>query len=303
MKKVCVVGSINMDIFLRVESIPVIGETVLAREIFYGRGGKGENQAIAMSRLGCDVEMIGCVGDDENGKILLEKLKSDGVGVCGVEVVNFASGTAYINVDDKGNNNIIVHPGANHKLGFEMIEAHADIIKNSDIAVFQLEIPVDVVKKTIEICHKNKICVILNPAPAVLEFDYEMLRYVDYLIPNETELELIAKEKVNEKNIVEVCKKILEKGVKNLIVTLGEKGSILVNEKGYKKFDIIEVDVKNTTGAGDSFIGGFVKGLLDEKNIEEAVLYATKVSALTVTKKGASESFPSIDEVNSFKIG
>ena len=95
----------------------------------------------------------------------------------------------------------------------------------------------------------------------------------------------------------------MEKGVKNLIVTLGEKGSILVNEKGYKKFDIIEVDVKDTTGAGDSFIGGFVKGLLDEKNIEEAVLYATKVSALTVTKKGASESFPSIDEVNSFKIG
>ena len=150
-----------------------------------------------------------------------------------------------------------------------MIEAHADIIKNSDIAVFQLEIPVDVVKKTIEICHKNKICVILNPAPAVWEFDYEMLRYVDYLIPNETELELIAKEKVNEKNIVEVCKKILEKGVKNLIVTLGEKGSILVNEKGYKKFDIIEVDVKDTTGAGDSFIGGFVKELLNEKNIRE----------------------------------
>ena len=92
MKKVCVVGSINMDIFLRVESIPVIGETVLAREIFYGRGGKGENQAIAMSRLGCDVEMIGCVGDDENGKILLEGLKSDSVGVCGVEVVNFCIG-------------------------------------------------------------------------------------------------------------------------------------------------------------------------------------------------------------------
>lgn len=303
MKKVCVVGSINMDIFLRVENIPVIGETVLAKEIFYGRGGKGENQAIAMRKLGCDVEMIGCVGDDENGRILLEGLKSDGVGISGVEVVNFASGTAYINVDDRGNNNIIVHPGANHKLSFEMIKSHMDIIKNSDIAVFQLETPVDVVKKTIEICHKNKICVILNPAPAVRDFDYEMLSYVDYLIPNETELELIAKEKVNEKNIVEVCKKILEKGVKNLIVTLGEKGSILVNEKGYKKFDIIEVDVKDTTGAGDSFIGGFVKGLLDEKNIEEAILYATKVSALTVTKNGASESFPNIDEVNSFKIG
>lgn len=297
MKKIVVVGSINMDISLKVNHIPQVGETIIADELMKSGGGKGANQAVAMARLGADVTFIGRVGDDDDGKELLNSLEKFGVKLDGVikdKTIN--TGSAYISVSHAGENNIVVFPGANFTIDKNQIDSFSSLISNADYCVMQMEIPLEIIEYTIALCRKNHVCIILNPAPAKKITD-EMLQGVDYVIPNETELQLLSEEKgTYEEMAYNICKK----GVKNIIVTLGEKGCLLVNQQQRTIFPPVKVKATDTTAAGDSFIGGFVTSLAEGNHMEEAIKFATNVAAMTVMTQGAQNSLPNRCDVELF---
>lgn len=301
MSDIVVVGSLNMDIVVRVPHIPVVGETILAKSINRYPGGKGANQAVAAARLDGDVQMIGKIGDDRNGQILLDNLKENHVGIEGTEKGREATGTAFINVSDKGENNIVVYPGANNHITIEQIKKHRKIIESSKICILQLEIPYEIIKYVVNLCYENKVKVIFNPAPAIENIDDEVLKKSFILIPNESELAIMSRRELNSiKEIEEAAIELCKKGSSNVIVTLGDKGSLWVTPDFVKYYDSIKVEAKDTTGAGDSFIGGLAVALTKGKTIEEAIQFATYVAALTVTKDGAQSSLPSIEEVEDF---
>lgn len=299
--KILVVGSINMDLVTVTEKTPKIGETVLGRTFSQIPGGKGANQAVAMARLKADVSMIGRVGTDSFGDTLIDGMKKDGLGVEGIEKVEGVStGIASIVVDDSAHNSIIVVPGANFEITKEDIDRHIDLYKEADIIVHQLETPIDVVAYSMEVSKKIGKTTILNPAPA-RELSDEMIANVDYLIPNETELELISGMEVKTDEDVKAASRILmDKGVKKLIVTLGSKGAMYIDENETKVVKAYKVTAVDTTAAGDSFIGGLTTGIAKGLTIEKAMEFATKVGALTVTKAGAQTSLPTLEEVENF---
>lgn len=301
MADIVVVGSLNMDTVVSVPYIPKIGETILATDANYYGGGKGANQAIAAARLGSKVSMIGKVGRDENGQVLLDSLKKEGIDATGVEVSNGITGTAFINVSSKGENNIVVYPGANKDLDIAQIERHRKLIENSKVCVLQLEIPYEVVKYVINICYEKGVKVIFNPAPATYEIEDELIKKTYILIPNETELSILAGgwESSLEK-LEQTAKEVHNKGCQNLIVTLGDKGSMLLQEDQIKYFQSKKVDSVDTTAAGDSFIGALVAGIVEGKTISESIEFASFTAALTVTRPGAQHSLPTKEEVEEF---
>src|SRR5690554_6247816 len=287
-----------MDINFSVPHIPTVGETIIATGMSLHRGGKGANQAVAIARLGGNVEMIGAVGNDENGTLIIEGLKEEKVGIEGLMVKEGTpTGTAIISVAENGDNNIIVHSGANYQLGKEDIDKNIELIKSARYCVLQLEIPYEVVKYTIDICYENDVKVIFNPAPAVTNIDVDMLSRVEYFLPNESELNIIAGKTVTEENILETCREIIGKGCRNVIVTLGERGSLWVTESEHKYFEALKVNAVDTTAAGDSFIGAFTYMLAQGKDTAEAIEFATRAAAVTVTRKGAQDSLPVLAEV------
>ena len=302
MGKILVVGSINMDLVTRASKSPRIGETILGKDFKQIPGGKGANQAVAVARLGSDVSLIGMVGEDSFGDTLLSVIKKDGVDISGVgRCRDRSTGIATIVVDDDANNSIIVVPGANFEIKKEDIDANIKLYENSEIVVHQLETPLDIVEYSLKISKKLGKTTILNPAPAKAMSD-EIIKNVDYLIPNETELELLSGVPVKTKeDILKACRKIMTKGVKKLIVTLGSKGAIYVDGEGSREFGVYKVDAVDTTAAGDSFIGGFTAALSKGESIEKAMDFATKVGAITVTREGAQTSLPTLDEVMNFK--
>ncbi|WP_321329397.1 ribokinase [uncultured Ilyobacter sp.] len=302
MGKILVVGSINMDLVTRASKSPRIGETILGKDFKQIPGGKGANQAVAVARLGSDVSLIGMVGEDSFGDTLLSVIKKDGVDISGVgRCRDRSTGIATIVVDDDANNSIIVVPGANFEIEKEDIDANIKLYENSEIVVHQLETPLDIVEYSLKISKKLGKTTILNPAPAKAMSD-EIIKNVDYLIPNETELELLSGVPVKTKeDILKACRKIMTKGVKKLIVTLGSKGAIYVDGEGSREFGVYKVDAVDTTAAGDSFIGGFTAALSKGESIEKAMDFATKVGAITVTREGAQTSLPTLDEVMNFK--
>ncbi|WP_319204401.1 ribokinase [uncultured Ilyobacter sp.] len=302
MGKILVVGSINMDLVTRAFKSPRIGETILGKDFKQIPGGKGANQAVAVARLGSDVSLIGMVGEDSFGDTLLSVIKKDGVDISGVgRCRDRSTGIATIVVDDDANNSIIVVPGANFEIKKEDIDANIKLYENSEIVVHQLETPLDIVEYSLKISKKLGKTTILNPAPAKAMSD-EIIKNVDYLIPNETELELLSGVPVKTKeDILKACRKIMTKGVKKLIVTLGSKGAIYVDGEGTREFGVYKVDAVDTTAAGDSFIGGFTAALSKGESIEKAMDFAAKVGAITVTREGAQTSLPTLDEVMNFK--
>ncbi|QEK10988.1 ribokinase [Crassaminicella thermophila] len=302
MREIAVIGSLNMDLVGCVSNMPKVGETIIGDSFQEIPGGKGANQAVAIARLSAKVNMIGKVGDDGFGRTLLESLKKDGINIDSVQIEeNTPTGVAMITVDKEGDNAIVVIPGANFKLEKEDIEKHIEVIEKSEIVLLQLEIPVDTVKYTLKRAKELGKYTILNPAPAKL-LDKETIKNVDLLIPNETELEILAQIEIKEEeDILKGAKILIKEGVKSLIVTMGEKGSLYVDENCVKKFDSHKVNAVDTTAAGDSFIGGICVSLAEGKKIDDAIKFASKVGALTVTKKGAQSSLPYLEEVMSFK--
>lgn len=302
MSKIAVIGSLNMDLVVNVENMPKVGQTIIGCNFKEVPGGKGANQAVAMGRLGAKVNMIGKVGDDGFGNELLNSLKKDDINVLSVEKEkNISTGVALITVNKEGDNSIVVAPGANYRLTKEDIDKYKDAINESDIVVLQLEVPLDTVKYALEKSRELGKYTILNPAPAV-KLEDEIIKNVDLLTPNETELEILSGITIkNEEDILHAAKILIEKGVKELIVTLGENGSLYINKEVSKMYKAYKVKAVDTTAAGDSFTGAVAVALLNKKNIDEAIDFASKVGALSVTKEGAQSSLPYLDEVINFK--
>ena len=301
MKKILVVGSLNMDMTAQVENLPKLGETILGHTFYESPGGKGANQAVSAGRLGADVTIIGKVGDDVYGKKLTDNLKINRVKTDGI-VVSKEKGTgkALIVVDSNGDNMIVVLPESNSELTTADIDSKIELVKAADMLVLQHEIPLETVKYVLELGKKYGKINILNPAPA-FKLDDSILELIDYLVLNETELEIITgRENIPENEYMSYCEKLLDKKVKNIVLTLGEKGGIYINKENKYEYKALKVKAVDTTAAGDSFLGGFLLKLSEEESVENAITYAAGVSALTVTKEGAQNSLPSKDEVEKF---
>ena len=246
--------------------------------------------------------MIGKVGNDSFGKTLVKSLNDDNVNTDYIHEADCPTGVAFITVDKNAQNAIVVAPGANFELTKNDIDKNIDCIKNSDIVVIQLETPLETVKYALQIAKNLNKYTILNPAPAV-KLDDEIIKNVDLLTPNETELEILSEMKIeNEDDISKATNKMIEKGVKELIVTLGSKGSLYINkEKSFFK-SAYKVDAIDTTAAGDSFTGALAVALSNNKSIDEAMDFASKVGALSVMKEGAQSSLPTLKDVESFIV-
>ncbi|WP_432664285.1 ribokinase [Wukongibacter baidiensis] len=299
---ITVIGSLNMDLVTRVKVMPRIGETLIGKNYMQIPGGKGANQADAIAKLGSKVKMIGLVGDDGFGNDLISSLTEDGVDVSHIKKLKDATtGIAVIMVNDEGENSIVVIPGANFELTPEHIDDSIEAIKGSDIVVTQLETPVDTVRYALKRAKELGKYTILNPAPAA-KLDDELISYIDLLTPNETELEVLSGVKIEtESDILAGARVLMNKGVKELIVTMGEKGALYVNDKENNVYPAHKVEPVDTTAAGDSFTGGIAVALSEGKSMEEAIKFATKVGAITVTREGAQSSLPTREEVERFK--
>lgn len=300
---ITVVGSLNMDLVTEVEYTPSVGETILGNGLEQIPGGKGANQGVTIGKLGGNVHMIGKVGTDDYGKALLESLSESGVKSDHVMKSKKSTGLAFIMVNANGDNSIVVIPGANFDINQEDIRKKADVIKSSDVLVCQLESPLEVIEEALNIAKTEDTFTILNPAPGKV-LPKSILKKVDLLTPNESELEILTGEEVvDEDSLLKACKILLDDGIKELIVTLGEKGCLLVNNSGHKKFESIRVEAVDTTAAGDSFTGALAFAIDEGKSIEEAIDLATHVAAISVTKKGAQSSLPSMEVVEKFMKG
>lgn len=297
MKKILVIGSLNTDFSISVDKIPLPGETVNANNLLVSAGGKGANQAYTIGKLGGKVSMLGMVGKDNYGKKLKQNLKNVNVNVkCIKESNNTETGKAFINVAKDGENAISIIHGANYMVTPEFILENKKEIDKADIILMQLEIPIDTVKKVLKIA-KDKI-IILDPAPANNEILNCDLSSVFLIKPNETELAALSGKTItNEDSIMDACKDLLNKGVKNIIVSLGDKGCYLINNNNHKFFPSIKTNTVDTTAAGDSFIASIALLLSQDKTLEEAIEFASKVASIVVTKKGAQDSIPILKEV------
>lgn len=299
--KVTVIGSLNVDHILKVNSLPFKGETIISESYDLIEGGKGANQAVAIGRMGVDVEIIGKIGEDEPGRILVKSLERSNVSTNGLLISKYKkTGAAFITVDKNGNNTIVVNPGANHDLTNKDIVKKESQILESDIVVLQMEIPIDIVSFVIDFAKKNNKSIVLNYAPA-LELDKEVLAKVDYLVLNEIEFQFLTGEVFKFKNLVKSINKIREFYNNNLIVTLGREGSVLFNNKyGLVRVPAYKVKAVDTTGAGDAFMGGFILGIVEDKNIADCVKLGNASGAISVKKLGAQPSLPYRRELKIF---
>jgi ribokinase len=299
--KIVVVGSMNTDITISMEKFPGRGETVLGGDYHKSQGGKGANQAVAAAKAGADVVFIAKAGDDEFGKEAINGYRSCGVNTEHILTgKNEKTGLALIWVDSKGENSIAVASGANKKLTPEDISSCEDVIKNAGIVVVQLEIPLETVIRAVDIAHENNVPVILNPAPAI-ELPESLLKKINIITPNLPELQKITGMKAGEDKEVETaCRILKEKGVQDVIVTLGKKGSCILTGKEFKYIGAFEVKAVDTTAAGDVFNGALAAALVNNKPIKEAMVFASAAAAISVTKMGAQVSAPSGEEINTF---
>lgn len=298
MKKILVIGSLNMDQALQIDHIPVAGETILCGDIQLACGGKGANQAFTCGRLGCLVEMLGSVGADENGNILVENLKTEGIETKHIQrLCNKPTGTAVIAVEKTGNNSIFVIQGANLMTDESYIMENRSRIQAADAIVLQLEIPLQAVALAAKEGKKAGKLVVLDPAPAA-ELPNELYGCVDVIKPNETELGILTGMPVDTPDQVEkAARRLLKRGVKNVVVTLGGEGAMLVCDGGRVDFPGKKVEAVDTTAAGDSFTAAMTMLLADGYSLKQAVAFAVEVASVVVTRPGAQSSIPKADEV------
>ncbi len=296
-QKILVIGSSNTDMTVKAEKLPRPGETIVGGVFTSGAGGKGANQAVAAVRLGGDVSLICKVGRDVLGDNAVKGYEADGLDTSGVLRSEQPSGVALISVDAKGENCIVVAPGANMDLTVGDIERSADRIREADILLLQLEIPVESVLRAAEIASEAGVCVILNPAPYA-EVPEELFRYVTLFIPNETELSSFSGVEVrDEASAVRACQVMMDKGVSKLIVTLGSQGSLIYDGVNAIRIDPVPVHAADTTAAGDTFCGALCVALAEGEDLVSAANFASRAAALSVTRMGAQSSMPFRDEL------
>lgn len=293
--KIVVVGSLNMDLVVRAQRHPFPGETLLGGDFKTFPGGKGANQAVAAARV-CAAQtvcMIGRVGMDAFGATLLECVAKDGVDTRFIQKdAQAASGVALITLDAKGQNTIVVAPGANARLTPEDIQAAEDAFSDGAVLLAQLETPLDTVAAAAKAARRHGMQVVLNPSPAT-PLPESLLADVDVLIPNESELALLS----GENDLSEGIQRLLTVGVKNLVVTLGSQGVLVAGSQGIARIPAHTVNVVDTVAAGDAFAGAFAVALSEGHRISEAALWGNAAGALAVTRAGAQPSLPRREEI------
>lgn len=291
-KKILVVGSISIDNTIFTKQIPSAGTTTVADSYFQNIGGKGANQACASLFLGGDVSFIGAIGKDHNGDMVEKFLKEQGLNAR-LKRSEKPTGIAFIILEEEtAENRILIIQGANTDLQIEDIDKNLDLFTEGDILLTQFENDMETVSYVIKKAHEKHMLVVVNPAP-IKELKEEYYQFIDYLVPNEHELEALS----HKTDILLAAKELLSRGAKNVIVTLGEKGSVLINKDEYIKVEPHKVDAVDTTAAGDSYLGALVTKLAEGKEIKEAMEFASLCSSKTVTKKGAIVSLPHLDEL------
>ncbi len=291
-----------MDLVVKSPRIPAVGETILGEDFIMTPGGKGANQAVAAAKLGADVYFIAKLGDDVFAEQSLNNFKKEDVNTKYVIQTNEApSGVALITVDDAGNNVIVVAPGANQMLSPEDVKRAESDIASSGALVAQLEVPLKTVEFAAQLANDSGVPFILDPAPAQ-KLSPELLKMVDVLTPNETEAQILTGIEVtsNRDSVRTAAKKLLEYGVKSVILTMGANGFLLGTDDEMEFVPAVKVNAVDATAAGDAFTGSLAVGLAQGKTLADAATFANYVAALSVTKMGAQSSMPTKEAVESF---
>lgn len=300
MSKILVIGSSNTDLITTVKYFPAAGETIQGKSFLQAMGGKGANQAVAAHKAGGDVKFITCLGTDPNGQNALTYYKEQGLDVSSSFIVDSApSGTAVILVDEKGENCIVITPGANNLLGPEYIHQVENVIATCEMVVLQMEIPYDTVKTVCRLAHKLGKTVMLNVAPA-RPVDSELLMQTDILVVNETEAETISGRKIADEGTDAVIDSLLEMGAKTVVLTLGKQGSLVKSEQIELFVPAFTVKAVDSTAAGDTFCGALAAELSRGHDWAEAMKFATAAAAISVMRMGAQPSIPTEKEVREF---
>ena len=298
MKKIIVLGSMNMDLTILADPFPEKGETVTGSGYAQIPGGKGANQAVAAGRMGSNISFISACGNDEFGDTLIKELNKSNVNTDYVLQVKTHTGIALIIREGDGDNRIILAAGANGKMAPSMIGTLETVIRKADYLLLQLEIPIETVEYAADLAKKSGTTVILDPAPAVKLSD-KLLSNVDYLLPNEHELDLVLE---NTTGTLEEKAEILnQKGVGTLILTEGSKGVTIISNDQKIKIEAPKMRAVDTTAAGDTFAGAFAYGLANNWEVKKAAEFAVKAASLSVTKVGAQSSIPWLKEVETLE--
>lgn len=298
MKKIIVVGSSNVDLTARVRRLPLPGETIGGATLLRANGGKGANQAVAAARMGADVVLITCLGNDASGEMLSSQLASDGVDTSCIKLSATPTGTALIFVDDNAENCIAVAPGSNNDLMPADIDAARSAMEGAAYLLVQLEIPMPTVVRSVELADSLGLKTIMNPAP-MNPVPEELFSHVWLITPNQTEAEQLTGVHVEtEEDASRAAEALFAKGVKNVIVTMGSKGSLVCTPEGREFVPSRKVNAIDTTGAGDVYNGALVAALSQGKSLLEAARIATLASSIAVTRLGAQTSAPYANEID-----
>ncbi|MFE4708779.1 ribokinase [Peribacillus simplex] len=299
---IAVIGSNMVDLISYIDKMPKEGETLEAPDFEIGCGGKGANQAVAAAKMGSKVMMVTKVGDDLFADNTIQNLESFGIDTeFTSKVSGTSSGVAPIFVDPESKNRILIIKGANQHLMPEDVDRAAEKLKACSLIVLQLEIPLPTVYRAIEFGNEHGIPVILNPAPASKDLDFDYVCKSDFFIPNESELEILTGMPVeSDEQIREAASVLNEKGVTNVIVTMGSRGVMWVTKEKTQTVESHKVAAIDTTGAGDAFIGCFAHFFVKNGDVLHAIKMATAFAALSVTKRGTQSSYPTREEVEEF---
>ena len=300
--RIAVVGSTMMDVVSYVDEAPKYGETVTAKDFHIACGGKGANQAVVLGRLGADVLMVSSLGDDLFGTTARENFQRNGIDTRHVYTTKkFFNGTVTITVEGNGQYRSVFYRGANDALTPEVMLRAADDLKTCELILVQLEIPLATVYATIDFANENKIPILLNPAPMTKNFSLEMACKCDFVIPNEPELKTLTGMPVDTIDEIRLAaKKLLSHGVKNVIVTMGERGSLWLSAGVEEFVPPLKVESVDSTGAGDAYIGCFAENFVRTGKIVDAMQRASNYAALSVTRKGTQDSYLTAEEFEKF---
>ena len=301
--KIIVIGSSNTDMVVKVPHIPAPGETILGTDFMTIAGGKGANQAVAAARAGADVTFIACVSDDSFGKQAVKNYRNDGIDTSCIKIQpGTHSGIALINVAEDGENSISVAPGANSYLFPEDIYGFENAFDGAKMVLAQLEIPMETVKAAAEVAHKKGIPFILNPAPGAA-ISESLLGKITIITPNETEAAIITgRNNFSEKDIQKIASEIFDEGGITVLITLGSKGVYLKTFDFERLIPGYKVKAVDTTAAGDVFNGALSAALAGGMDLKEAVDFAQRAAAISVTRMGAQPSAPHLDEIQQYNF-
>ena len=297
---IMVIGSANTDLIIQVDTLPKPGQTVLGGKFVTASGGKGGNQAIAVARLGGEIIFLASIGRDNFGDALIQNYSDAAIDTALIYRPNCPSGIAMIYVAKNAENTIAVAPGSNGLLSSEHIRDAATHFQSAKIVLAQLEIPIETVLESAKTAQKNHARFILNPAPAQ-NLPAAIFPLIDSITPNQTEAKMLSGiDVVDQKSAIDAAGIIHKTGVKNIIITLGSQGALLYNRDMIKMIPGYQVNAIDTTAAGDTFNGALAYALNKGKKMIDAIIFANKAAALSVTRLGAQSSIPTLKEVETF---